>query len=415
MPMTTPDFPGLLRRAIGLDAASIGASAVEIAVGARLTAHGINDLQLYWELVHNSDAELQALIETVVVPETWFFRDHEAFAALARQAAREWLPAHPDRTLRLLSLPCSSGEEPYSMAMALLDAGCPAQRYRIDAIDVSAQAVAHAQHGVYGRNSFRGTRLAFRIRHFAPTSDGYRINDNLREPVFFRQGNLFAGDIQAGIALYDAIFCRNLLIYFDREMQDQALRILRRLLKPDGILFVGPSEGALPLRHDFDPVRVPFTFAFRHRSVTAQTDRPVRAEPASGAPRATLSTPAAASTTWPRTGIAPADSTASGTALENAFRLADHGHLSAAARICEEFLRQHGPSVQAFHLLGLIASADDDLETAARHYRKALYVDQGHYATLVHLSLLLEKVGDVAGVRILRNRIRRLQSASCVT
>ncbi len=100
----------------------------------------------YWERVRGSRAELQALIEAVVVPETWFFRDREAFAALARLAREEWLPSAPQTgCCRLLSLPCSTGEEPYSMAMALLDAGVPADRFRIDAVDISAAALAQAE------------------------------------------------------------------------------------------------------------------------------------------------------------------------------------------------------------------------------------------------------------------------------
>ncbi len=416
--MTLPDFNGLLREAMGLDSATIGAYAVESAVNARLTAHGIGDPHAYWELVRTSSVELQALIEAVVVPETWFFRDGEAFAALTRYAANEWLPAHPGETLRLLSLPCSSGEEPYSMAMALLDAGFPVQRYRIDAVDISARVLARARHGVYGKNSFRGGDLAFRARHFIPVSGGYRVNDAVREPVFFRQDNLFADDFLSGAALYDAIFCRNLLIYFDRDTQDQAFHVLQSLLKPEGILFVGPSEGALPLRHHLDSTRIPHSFAFRRRSVTSPPSRRAKAEPVSAVPlpvRMPQSMPAVTATTQEsELSVALAELKSDSAVLDEAYRLADQGHLSAAASLCEESLAKHGPSVRAFHLLGLIASATGDLATASSHYRKALYLDKSHYETLAHLSLLLEKEGDVAGARILHDRIMRLQTENRV-
>ena len=123
------DFDALLREAIGLDATSLGPSAVARAVAARQAACRLDDVHGYWLRVRSSPSELQELIEAVVVPETWFFRDPAAFSALAAMAHSD-LVANPARDLRLLSLPCSSGEEPYSMAIALLDAGLPANRFR---------------------------------------------------------------------------------------------------------------------------------------------------------------------------------------------------------------------------------------------------------------------------------------------
>src|SRR5918995_1843850 len=114
---------------MGLDAHSIGSSAIERAVRQRLLDCQLPDIQAYLLRLRASDSELQALIEAVVVPETLFFPEPHAFAAMARTATQAWLPAHPGRTLRLLSLPSSTGEEPYSMAMALLDAGFPAHRF----------------------------------------------------------------------------------------------------------------------------------------------------------------------------------------------------------------------------------------------------------------------------------------------
>src|ERR1700674_835338 len=149
------EFENLLKRTIGLDAASIGSSAIKRAVQVRAAACNLKDPKAYWRFLCTSKAELQELVEAVIVPETWFFRDGEAFLAMARLAHEEWLPRHA-RALRLLSLPCSTGEEPYSMAMALLDGGFPVDRFRVDAVDVSTRALEHARHGIYGKNSFRG-------------------------------------------------------------------------------------------------------------------------------------------------------------------------------------------------------------------------------------------------------------------
>ena len=179
--------------------------------------------------------ELQALIEAVVVPETWFFRDREAFAALARLAHEEWLPTHPDGVLRLLSLPCSTGEEPYSMAMALLDAGVPADRFRIDAVDISARALAQARRAVYGKNSFRGQELAFRDRHFEATAHG--LSSERRRSAgrcAFSRATCSPPISCRARRSTTSIFCRNVLIYFDRATQDRAHRRAEAAADADG-------------------------------------------------------------------------------------------------------------------------------------------------------------------------------------
>lgn len=169
--MAFADFANLLKASMGLDAASIGGSAIERAVLERASACGVAGPDAYWQRVCASPVELQELIEAVVVPETWFFRDREAFSTLVRLARDASWATHTGGVRRILSLPSSTGEEPYSIAMALFDAGVPADRFSIDAVDISAQAIALARTGVYGRNSFRGRELGFRSRYFDATAN----------------------------------------------------------------------------------------------------------------------------------------------------------------------------------------------------------------------------------------------------
>jgi chemotaxis protein methyltransferase WspC len=412
------EFEDMLKQAMGLDAASIGSSAIGHAVQARMEACELNDKPAYLELVRKSTAELQALIEAVVVPETWFFRDREAFAALSRIACEEWLRTRQQGTMRLLSLPCSSGEEPYSMAMALLDAGFPANLFHIDAVDISARVLTHARRAVYGKNSFRGDQLEFRDRYFEPTAHGHRLSEAVRRQVSFHHANLFAPNFLPGAEIYDIIFCRNLLIYFDRATQDNAVRVLQRLLKATGMLFVGPSETGLMLSHDFASAKVPLAFAFRkldtaaHASVPAPAPppRPLMRPPAAPQPVAKKTTPPSAkpvAVARPGTQQAPAAKPDGG--MEAAARLADQGRLTEAEKACEAHLHSHGPSPQAFYLLGLIRDASGNLPEAAQYYRKALYLDPSHVECLSQLAYLLEKQGDAHGAQVLRNRVSRVE------
>jgi chemotaxis protein methyltransferase WspC len=404
------EFGDLLKRSIGLDASSIGISAVERAVQARQVAFDGCDRAEYWERLRAGGDELQALIEAVVVPETWFFRDPEAFNAVARVAHEQWARA-PETTFRVLSVPSSTGEEPYSIAMALLDAGVPADRFRIDAVDVSARVLAWAESAIYGRNSFRGQKLAFRDRHFEATAHGHRLNDNARRQVHFQRGNVLAADFLPGVELYDAIFCRNLLIYFDRPTQNRAIGVLQRLLKANGTVFVAPSETGVLMTHDFESSKVPLAFAFRRRSVPLASPVKPRAirppfrvlAPASRRAPAQPSAPSRE----PHAAAVVADG-----GLTEAVRLADRGLFAEAAVCCEDHLRRHGPSAEVFHLKGLLSDSTGDTAAAASFYRKALYLDPAHYETLVHLALLVEQQGDLPAAKLLRDRARRLDLAS---
>jgi chemotaxis protein methyltransferase WspC len=421
--MGLAELADLLHASMGLSAASIGPSAIARAVQERQSVCDAGDLHAYVERVRGSTTELQALIEAVVVPETWFFRDRHAFTALA-DMAQQRLRKVPEGILSLLSLPCSTGEEPYSMAMALLDASIPANRFRVDAVDISGRNLAQAERAVYGRNSFRGDELAFRDRHFDATAGGDRLKENVRQQVRFQQGNLFAADLLPGVAIYDAIFCRNVLIYFDRPAQDRVLVVLNRLLHPDGVLFVAPAETALPASHDMVSTNEPLAFAFRKIGARPPVPKRKAAAPLVPlAPRRPAAQAApvrhgarAASAGLAVTSIAGvlprARSVDPASDLDEATRLANQGHFVEAATSCEEHLRRAGPSAAAFYLMGLVRDATGSHADAATYYRKALYLDPNHYDTQIHLALLIEKQGDSAGAQVLRNRARRLEQKS---
>jgi chemotaxis protein methyltransferase WspC len=413
--MALASIARLLKDTMGLDAASIGESAVERAVRDRQHACQLADVGLYWEHLRRSGAELQALIEAVVVPETWFFRDRDAFSALTRFVRQERFGVN--RTLRLLSLPCATGEEPLSMAMALFDAGLTAQRFRIDAVDISERVLARARDGLYGRGSFRGPDQTFRDRYFEPTAQKHRIRADVQQQVTFQQGNLLSPAFLPGAEIYDVIFCRNVLIYFDRDTQDKVVAVLWRLLAADGVLFVGSSEAGIFLNRNFESLNTPMAFAFRKARPGAA------AAPAASVPKKPpiarlfmrassgqdLARPRKTAPSAPASPVqaAPPPRTAE-RGLAEAAALANQGHFIEAALRCEEDLRVRGPSADAFHLLGLVRDASGSHAEAAECYRKALYLDPYHHEALIHLALLMDKLDRKSEADVLRSRVRRL-------
>jgi chemotaxis protein methyltransferase WspC len=402
----------LLRRTIGLDAASVGAAGILRALRLRIRSLGLKKPEDYEQLLQRSRTEWNELVESVVVTETWFFRDAEPIAAFVRLVLEEWLPAHPASPLRLLSIPCASGEEPYSLAMALLDAGVPPDRFQVEAVDISARALARAHRGVYRKNSFRGKDLAFRDRYFQASKEGFVLAPDMRRCVHFAQANLFSDTFLPGHAIYDFIFCRNLLIYFDRPTQRKALTKLQRLLAPSGVLFVGPVEQPVVLDHGFVSANLPTAFASRKAGHVSHHQRLSRLSPRPVMPPGPLPKIRSQPELPPRARrlLSPTDKSyfPPQADLEAARRLADAGRLEEAAEICEARLRESQASAQAYYLLGLVRDATNDAR-AMDCYRKALYLEPNHYESLLQMALLLQKNGDATRAHAFRSRAQRVK------
>lgn len=409
-------FIRFLRDRIGLDVASVGVAMIERAVQQRCIAAQAHDLEGYWLHLQGSASEQQALIEAVIVPETWFMRYPESFTALCT-LARKRLSARAGQPLRILSLPCSTGEEPYSIAMALLDAGFSPQQFRVDGVDISPLSIGKACRGVYGRNSFRGTSLAFRDRHFVATQDGYSLNADVRQQVRLQAGNILDPQLLCGEAPYDFVFCRNLLIYFDLSTQHQVFVVLKKLTQEDGALFIGPAEGSLLTRLGMRPSGIAQSFAFVREAqlppvavvpAPPRLQMPVQLLPARGTSAARV---ARAVPNMPTPVPAPERSDCAALLAQIA-SLANEGKSVAAQAACEVFLRSHGPDPQVFYWLGLLSDVAGQVLQAQGFYRKALYLNPQHPEALTHLAMLLAAQGDISGARRLQQRAARSERPS---
>ncbi|MFF7706897.1 CheR family methyltransferase [Pseudomonas sp. NPDC007930] len=411
-------FFDFLYQRIGLDVESVGAPMIERAVQQRCELAGLATLDAYWALLTQSAQEQQALTEAVIVPETWFMRYPESFAALAQMARQRVQALRGSRPLKLLSLPCSTGEEPYSLAMTLLDAGLAPGSFRIDGVDISPQSVAKAQRGLYGRNSFRGGQLAFRERHFEAQPDGYLLNAAVRQPVRLQAGNVLDPALLAGEGVYDFVLCRNLLIYFDQPTQRRVFETLKRFLHEEGVLFIGPAEGSLLASLGMRPLRIAQAFAFVRQEPEAAAPAPVppRVPPLAMPAPLPKAAPAPAPARRLLAPIAPAATPARPVAVEAGSELlaqiatlANEGKTLEARNACERFLREHPPRAQVFYWLGLLADVSGNGLQAQGYYRKALYLEPQHAEALAHLAMLLAGQGDEAGARRLQERAARAQ------
>jgi chemotaxis protein methyltransferase WspC len=407
----------MLHAATGL---SLSKAVADRAIRQRAEVTGARDEGAYLEGI--SPGELEALVELVVVPESWFYRDQQAFQAAAEYIAAR-LATAPERMLRILSVPCAAGEEPYTMAMVLSDAGIPHERFIIDAVDISQGCIERARAGVYGRNAFRSQDMGFRERHFtACDGDEFRINDDIRAQVRFKQANMLDADLDARTGSYDVIFCRNLLIYFDKPTTAAAIAKLDQLLRRDGLLFVGYAEVPSLCQNGFAPLPYAQAFGLTREVVERRKVARVASPPQSRLPAAPPArpTPRSAPTvvsTPPRSQAPPPSSARaapSATAapavdlLADARRLADLGQLKEAEGKCRDYLARVPDSAEAYFILGLLNELTKKLQLAEDYWKRCIYLQPDHYEALCHLALLAETNSDAVTAAALKARAARI-------
>jgi chemotaxis protein methyltransferase WspC len=382
----------LLSERAGLDTEVLGAHAIDRAIAARVAARATDGLDDYLRLLQTSESEFDNLVEELAVLETWFFRDSGPFDFLAEYAKGR-------QSLRAVSAACATGEEAYSIAMALLEAGLPPGRFTVDACDISRRALQTASRAVYPANSFREGWRNCRSRWFAQIAGGFALSPEIAHLVRFHRDNLLHPAFLAAQAPYDVVFCRNLLIYFRPKAQDSVVRLIGQLLSNDGVVFTGHAEVSILLRQGYQPAGQPRSFACRkavpelHPAPVRKIDRPAPPTPASvlPAPPAPESPP----------------ETDSGCLLQKARQLADAGALEDASLLCRQ-LQLQGFGADAYYLEGVINEACDRLDLAEECFRKSLYLNPAHYVSLVQMSLLCERRGDPVRAKLFRDRAAKL-------
>ena len=406
----------LLEEKIGLDTAAIGRKVIEKAIRQRMDQCRLSSLEVYAKTLVDSNNEWKNLIEIVVIPETWFFRNRKVFNYLVRFVRDSWLPENSGRMLNVLSIPCSTGEEPYSVAMAFMDAGIKKDRFQITGMDISEEALKKARLGVYGQGSFRGKDLTFRDQYFTPINDGYQLSGHMRDKVQFKTGNVMENRFGAD-APYDVIFCRNLMIYMSPEARNQILETMSRLLAESGIFFCGHAERQTAIDWGFEAVNESGVFACRKGrrkskrkgpSVHEKKIKPIR-KPLM--PVDVLSGKSTEQQNRSRPGIsAPKPDKAINLFLE-AREMADQGQLPKALELCEVFIGENPVHVEAHFLMGLIHEALHNENKAEAFYNRAIYLNPEHVEALNHMAFIELHRGNNNSAERLRQRAQRISEA----
>jgi chemotaxis protein methyltransferase CheR len=204
----------------------------------------------------DTDALMTAVVEAMTTNETFFFRDKTPFENFRSAVLPALLGSRrASRTIRIWSAAASTGQEPYSLAMALkeMEGSVAGWRIEIIATDLASGVLAKAQAGIYSQFEVqRGLPIQLLIKYFAKVGDMWQIAPEIRAMVKFKQLNLLA-DFSA-LGTFDLIFCRNVLIYFDQETKISLLNRLGRITASDGYLVLGAAETVVGLTDSFRTV-----------------------------------------------------------------------------------------------------------------------------------------------------------------
>ncbi len=235
---------------------------VDKRIAERARANDSETFRQYFMLLRleKTGTELQQLINLLTVNETYFFRESYQLDSLVRFvlpqiAARK----RPGNAIRIWSLPCSTGEEPYSIAMSMLDAWPRSDEFEIEisGSDVDTRVLGDARAGIYGERSLQHASADIRARYFTRLPGNlYQIIPELRESIEFFQLNISSKAEMSRFRNLDVIFCRNLLIYFDDLSRREAVESIYESLAPGGFVYLGHSESMSRMSSLFTPRRL---------------------------------------------------------------------------------------------------------------------------------------------------------------
>lgn len=251
-----------IRQSLGLDFPLRKKGVLELKLHRRLKSLHLHNFMEYYRYLGFSarkEEELENLCEALTNNETYFFRETEDIELFLDHFIPKLKRKRPDQTIRLLSLGCSTGEEPYTLAMQAIMSGQlpPPWKLEIHAIDINRKVLEEARHAHYEGNSMRAIRPEHLDKFFNRNGNSsWVLQNHIRHYVTFQQGNLLDLGPSQFPGKFDAIFCRNVVIYFDTITFLKAAKVIYNLLAPDGYLFLGHSESLISLTDQFQPLRI---------------------------------------------------------------------------------------------------------------------------------------------------------------
>lgn len=408
-------FRDFIHHASGIYMEESKLDSLRISLVTRATRLSYPTFDDYYQALVNDEREFNELMNLVTINETSFFRFPQQFEALRTRVLPEIMAQKPqqNRTLRFWSAGCSTGEEPYSVAMTLIDAGIQGLGWKAQVLgtDVSNKALAAAAKGVYGRRTMLNVPKEVVARHFEVQDDRFAIAPHVKSIVDFGYHNLIKEPYPLSLmGNWDVIFCRNVTIYFRQESTKRVVSNFYNSLNEGGYLFIGHSETLSSISDTFEAVEVGGVFLYRKpkskrlfaAAKPAESPSP-RTVPTPGTARSTRPapegkpTPRAARPVRP-VAAAPAAATAEPVSgedlLTRARRSLEEGHPEQVLDLVGRVLAADANNAEA-HLLSAYVHADfGDYERALEACHRALAINPLLPVARYILGIIYQRQGD---------------------
>jgi chemotaxis protein methyltransferase CheR len=242
----------------------------------RMRANGFDTFKQYFTFMRfqASGVEVQELINVMTVNETYFFREDYQFECLVDNVMNEIASRKkPGELIRIWSIPSASGEEPYSIAMFLLEQWPGIDQYEVEIVssDIDSNMLKRCHEGIYSERSVKGIPTRLLRKYFtALPGNRFAICDDLKASVKFTQVNLAQPSQTRAYRGFDVVFCRNLLIYFDDASRREAADVFYDALNPNGFVFLGHSESMSRISSLYKVRKFPKAMVYQKPSVRSQ-------------------------------------------------------------------------------------------------------------------------------------------------
>lgn len=372
----------------------------------RMKARGLTSFDAYVELLEQGDSEeWRRLEDAITIGETYFFRYPDHFTALREKVLPELIRQRADtRLLRIWSIGCSTGAEPYSLAIVLrelLGEAIGSWRIAIIGGDISEKALSAARSARFGEWALRTMNAEDRARYFDRDGSTWVLRREFRSMVRFERQNvldLLSSTPPIAWSGFDLVLCRNVLIYFSPQLALDIVEALRGCLAHDGTLFLGHAEGTLtsgPYLQRGDAPPLPTEFAQAIRPVTSPHGTEPQGYVLPIVPPSMIHPPAAPRPAAPEIGDP----------LEEVQRLADAGAYEDAERLCFDHLKRQPTSARLHYYNAILLQVSEDPIGAESALRRAIYLDRSFVVAHHRLGMLMLSLGRLDDAR------RSLQSA----
>jgi len=392
---------------IGLEPASIGEFSIEKSIKNTVLKLGhLNSKDLLKDISVSKNT-LQILIEEIKVPETWFNRDTQAIIFLQNYIKDNYLNYPAKLPLNILSAPCASGEEVYTIAIALLEIGLCKDDFKIIGSDISKECLSKAEKGVYTKSSMRSLSDEYICNYFDKFDYQYYLKDNIKNcNIKFINANLIK-DLKNEISgNFDLIFSKNLLIYLNDDSRKKLLNNLNIWLKDDGVLFAGISEINYLTRNGFEQVNHSMSFACKKK-----LSIPLPKKLSKSTPLISKSFSFSTKNNKPtihneHSRLVQSEEVISD--IDTIRQLIEKENYNDALKLCNSILSKNGLNDKVLFWKGMIFYLQADYSSSKDAFTKALYLDSNCYDALIYLSLIENQQGNLEKSALYKQRAAKV-------